>query len=91
MIKSILESYNIKYYEFNDFELFKAIRKNKIADDNSNLREQLNKFKKLIIPIQHYLYHENEVNLCRLFGKLLTRLWWIYHSSSPIMRSINEF
>jgi superfamily II DNA or RNA helicase len=90
-IKSILESYNIKYYEFNDFELFKAIRKNKIADDNSNLREQLNKFKKLIIPIQHYLYHENEVNLCRLFGKLLTRLWWIYHSSSPIMRSINEF
>ena len=29
--------------------------------------------------------------MSRILGKLLTRIWWIYHSSSPIMKPIYMF
>ena len=41
--------------------------------------------------IQHYCFHSKHTSLSKLLGKLLTRIWWIYHLSSPIMKSINNY
>ena len=48
------------------------------------LREQLFNFGNVVKHIQHYYFHTKVVGLAKLLGKLLTRIWWIYHLSSPI-------
>lgn len=68
----------------NNYKLYECIRMNKL-NDNYQLREHLIEFSDMIKHIQHYFYHKKEISITRLLGKLLTRIWWIYHSSSPIM------
>ena len=41
--------------------------------------------------IQHFYFHNKITNISRLLGKLLTRIWWIYHTSSQLMIPINNF
>jgi hypothetical protein len=55
------------------------------------IRNDLKEFGKKIKIIQHFCFHNNLSNLTRLLGKLCTRIFWINHSSSPIMKRINEF
>ena len=31
------------------------------------------------------------MGLSKIFGKLLTRIWWIYHTSSPIMNPFHNY
>ena len=45
------------------------------------------KFSEKIRHLQHYFFHSKQVTVTRLLGKLLTRIWWIYHTSSPLMKS----
>ena len=73
-----------------DSKVYECIRMNSIMklDDSKqvhDLRERLLEFGNQVRIIQHYFYHSNEVNITRMVGKLLTRIWWIYHTSSPIM------
>lgn len=69
-----------------DRRVFDCIRYNKLLyEKDYYLREDIMKFSDNIKQIQHYFYHNKEINITRLIGKLLTRMWWIYHSSSPIM------
>ena len=73
-----------------DNRVFKSIQYNTIGnfneDTTNEIRENLYTFSEIIKIIQHYCYHSNLKGLCRLLGKLLTRLWWIYHTSSPIIK-----
>ena len=73
-----------------DSRLYQSIKANKlITCDNemefNRLREELMDLGNTIRFFQHYFYYSEEIVITRLIGKLLTRIWWIYHSSSPII------
>ena len=74
-------------------QLFIIVQNNKliINDSYDNRREDLIIFGNKIKIIQHYCFHAKIHGLSRLLGKLLTRIWWIYHSSSPVSKSFNDF
>lgn len=50
--------------------------------ETEELRNRLIQFGEVIRHLQHYCYHSKIVGLAKLLGKLLTRIWWIYHNSS---------
>lgn len=75
----------------------------KEADD---LRQELLKFGNKVKAIQHFVFHtEKEIEqilrsdnkdykastLPSLLGKLLTRIWWVYHLSSPLMKKLDVY
>ena len=74
-----------------DSKLYKAIRQNSINTDSPkekrDLRKRLYKFVSIIKALQHYFYYTKEVCVSRLLSKLMTRIWWIHHMSSPLMES----
>ncbi len=79
-----------------DNHLFATIQQNTIVkyqseDATDELRHQLFEFGEKIKNIQHFCFHSKITGLSKIIGKLLTRIWWIYHSSSPIMKSISSF
>jgi superfamily II DNA/RNA helicase len=82
-----------------DSKVFECIRLNSIiiksfdlnGHEKSKLRERLMNFGEKIRNIQHYFYHCREQPITRLLSKLLTRIWWIYHSSSPVMEPIKRY
>ena len=79
-----------------DSMVYDTIQHNKIIDtkntkEKSKLRQRLFDFGEKIIIIQHYFFYTKELTISRLLSKLLTRIWWIYHVSSPVMDSINEY
>jgi hypothetical protein len=79
-----------------DNRLFQSIQQNSIVklqseDATDELRHRLLEFGEKIKNIQHFCFHSDIIGLSRIFGKLLTRIWWIYHTSSPIMKSINQY
>ena len=72
-----------------DSRLYQSIRANKLVTcDNkiefNKLREELMNLGNTIRFFQHYFYYSKEIIITRLIGKLMTRIWWIYHSSSPL-------
>lgn len=70
-----------------DSRVWISIRNNALVDpEDDKLRQELFDFNTKLKAIQHYCYHSNFVTLTKLFAKLLTRIWWIYHSSSPVVR-----
>lgn len=73
-----------------DSRLYESIRSNTLykmesRKETNQLREQLLELGESIKHLQHYFYYTKEINITRMIGKLLTRIWWIYHMSSPIM------
>ena len=83
-----------------DGKLYYIIRENRCVSDDFNelhkLRERINNLINKLRPIQqYYFYMGNEnpdsqknakyVNMCRLLGKLFTRLKWIHHGSSYLI------
>ena len=73
-----------------DGRIYYSIQKNKLFEASSNeekniLRENLMNFCNETRIIQHYFFHCNEISITRLLGKLLTRMLWVYLTSSPIM------
>ena len=79
-----------------DSLVFESIRLNKTMKtvtekEADELRNRLFDFGDKIKAIQHFCFHSRMTRLSQLMGKLLTRIWWIYHSSSPIMKKFNEF
>ena len=84
----IPEKIDSKVYETIVFNKLLALRTEKETDD---LRNDLFKFSEKIRHIQHFFFHTKQVTLARLLGKLLTRIWWIYHTSSPLMKSWQSY
>ena len=71
--------------------MIKSIQLNSIVkldsyDELDELRQRLMNFGEKIKAIQHYCFHSKISGLSKIIGKLLTRIWWIYHTSSPIMK-----
>jgi hypothetical protein len=82
-----LRAKNININNNIDSRIWISIRNNSLVDpEDDKLRQELFDFNTKLKAIQHYCFHSNFVTLTKLFGKLLTRIWWIYHSSSPIVR-----
>lgn len=79
-----LEDLQIDNYNNIDKRLFLSIQHNNLYEKDVELREQLFNFGNVVKHIQHYYFHTKVVGLAKLLGKLLTRIWWIYHLSSPI-------
>jgi superfamily II RNA helicase len=86
-IKNILLNKNIKIDNNIDSRIWVSIRNNLLVNiDDDKLRQELFNFNIKLKALQHYFYHTKQITLAKLFGKLLTRIWWIYHSSSPVIR-----
>jgi hypothetical protein len=79
---------DIEIPKYIDGKIWLSIRNNSLVDFKDNkLRQTLFDFSIKLRALQHYCYHTKQTNLTKLLGKLLTRIWWIYHSSSPIIRN----
>jgi hypothetical protein len=79
-----------------DGRVFQSIKLNKLIStatekEADEVRTKLFEFGNKVKAIQHFCFHSSMINLSRLLGKLLTRLWWIYHTSSPIMKPFSAF
>ena len=90
-----LEALQIDIPKNIDNKLFLSIQANKLVqnlsdDETDQLRQRLIDFGEKIKNIQHYCYHSKINKLSKIMGKLLTRIWWIYHSSSHIMKDLND-
>jgi hypothetical protein len=89
LILSELEEKQLDIPKHVDNQVFISIQRNCLIKDLSEeetekLRNRLFKFAEKLIDVQHYAYHSKIEGLSRIIGKLLTRIWWIYHNSSPI-------
>jgi hypothetical protein len=84
-IKNKLKEIGMNILDNIDKSIYVSIQQNTIYKCDDKLRQDLLAFGHKLKYIQHYFFHQKIVNLTRLFGKLLTRIWWIYHMSSPIM------
>ena len=69
-----------------DKQVFLSIQYNVLYTKNAKLRQDLFNFGNTIRHLQHYYFHSKIIGLAKLLGKLLTRIWWIYHLSSPILQ-----
>jgi hypothetical protein len=79
-----------------DNRLYRSIQlstlvKDVSEDETDKLRNRLMEFGEKVKVIQHFCFHTKIIGITRLLGKLLTRIWWIYHSSSPIMKPYSSF
>ena len=93
LIASELDELQIELPEMIDNKLFLSIQHNYIVkshseDETDKLRQRLMEFGEKIKNIQHFCFHSKIVGLSKLMGKLLTRIWWIYHSSSLITKPL---
>jgi len=95
-INEHLETLGLETISNIDNRVYESIRMNKLYEtenrkEKSILRERLLLFGEKVRNIQHYFFHCDEEVLTVLLGKLLTRIWWIYHLSSPVMEPINRY
>jgi superfamily II DNA or RNA helicase len=95
-IKEHLETLGLEMPENIDARVYESIRMNKLFEtgnrkEKSHLRERLLNFGEKVRNIQHYFFFCEEKNITKLLGKLLTRIWWIYHTSSPVMEPIERY
>lgn len=95
-LKNDLSSKGINIANNIDSKIYLSILENRLLDLNdevlnNELRNDIYQFGEKLRCIQHYFFHSNMVNITRMLGKLLTRLWWICHTSSPLMKSWSSY
>ena len=95
-LKQAADNLGIDIPENISSHVFDCITKNKLEDlstetETDILRNNLFRFSEKARHLQHYFFHTKQVTMTRLIGKLLTRIWWIYHTSSPLMKSWKSF
>jgi hypothetical protein len=95
-IFSQLEEFQIDVPSMVDNRVFLSIQQNSMvptanAMEADKLRQRLLVFGDKLKHIQHYCYHSKITCLSKIMGKLLTRIWWIYHSSSPVMKEFMSY
>ena len=96
MILGQLEELQIDVPSKVDNMIFISIQQNSIVSmpdiyETDKLRRRLVEFGDKLKHIQHYCFHSKITCLSKIMGKLLTRIWWIYHTSSPIMKSFKTY
>lgn len=95
IIFNILEEKELTVPDKISSYVFTSIKNNNLCNINEKknpiIRNDLIKFGKIVKIIQHFCYHSKLVTLARLFAKLCTRIFWVLHMSSPIMKKINIF
>jgi hypothetical protein len=79
-----------------DSRVYEIIRMNSFIqtdgpDDKGSLRNELFEFGMVLRNIQHYFYHSKEETIAKMISKLMTRVWWNYHLSSPVMEPISRY
>lgn len=74
-----------------DNGIFQCIQVNNLDSNSNEIRQRLFDFSKKLTIIQHFCFYSKIVGLCKIMSKLLTRIWWIYHTSSPIMIPFRTF
>jgi hypothetical protein len=74
-----------------DGSLFFHYRENRIqfSENTIDIREKLDKFYKTMMVIQNYYFDKKEIVVTRLFGKALSRIFYMLQSSNPAMRPLN--
>lgn len=95
-IISTLEELQIDVPTKVDNKIYRSIQQNSLLTEDTLqetdiLRQRLVEFGDKLKHIQHYCFHSKIVCLSKIMGKLLTRIWWIYHTSSPIMKSFKTY
>jgi len=95
-IFGIMEDLQLETTDNIDGRVWFSIKTNKLfkcstEKEADTIRQRLFEFGNRVKAIQHFCFHNKITNISRLLGKLLTRIWWIYHMSSPIMRPFNYF
>jgi hypothetical protein len=96
IMKSELKNLQLDVIEQIDNKLYQSIQMNSIyklesEDESDILRNRLLEFGEKLKYIQHYFFHLKIVGMSKLMGKLFTRIWWIYHSSSPISKPLETY
>lgn len=87
LLNNELSNLGIEISEYIDGKIWISIRNNLLIEfNNDQLRQRLFDFSIKIKYIQHYCYHNKLVNLTKVLGKLLTRMWWIFHGSSSLLK-----
>jgi hypothetical protein len=74
-----------------DSKVYLSISNNKMLDlgsdiENDKLRKRMFEFFEKVKCLGHYLFHDKIGHVVILVGKLLTRIWWIIHDSSPLRK-----
>jgi len=91
-----LEELQINIPKNIDNRIFASIKLNKLVKTDTEkeadvLRERLFNFSEKLITIQHYFFETKSGTLARLLAKLLTRIWWVYHKSSPLAKAFGHY
>jgi hypothetical protein len=94
IITNSSNDYQISLEQFRknvDGSLFFHYRENRIqfSENTINIREKLDKFYKTMMVIQNYFYDKKEIVVTRLFGKALSRIFYMLQSSNPAIRPLN--
>ncbi len=95
-LKEYADNIGLEIPERIDGKVYETIVKNKLVNlgselKNDKLRDRLFEFSEKVRCIQHYFFHSETITVARLLGKLLTRIWWCFHLSSPLMKSIKNY
>ena len=86
---SELNDLDIVISPYIDGKVWLSIRNNLLLEQkNEILRQRLFDFSTKLKALQHYCYHTKQVNLTKLLGKTLTRIWWIYHQASMLRNNV---
>jgi hypothetical protein len=96
LICNQLENLQINLPNKIDNRIFISIQNNLLVKTNNDYADDITRYRLMeygqqVRNIQHYCFHSKILGLSRLLGKLLTRIWWIYHTSSPIMKALHEY
>lgn len=93
---STMDALELSVPEYVDNRMLKCICENRLINQGTTkktaeIRERILEFGEMLMCIQHYFFHSKQVSITRLLGKLLTRIWWIYHLSSPVMKRLESY
>lgn len=96
MLRDNFETLGLDIPERIDGRVYEIIRQNSfIAIANSTekqqLRDEIFDFGMMLQNIQHYFYNSKDIIIAKLIAKLMTRVWWNYHLSSPVMEPISRY
>jgi hypothetical protein len=71
--------------------LYFPLRENRLKfnDNTIIIRSKLDNFYRICMVIQHYFFDKKDIVLARLFGKSLTRIYYILMSSNPAIEQLN--
>jgi len=95
-LRANFETLGLDIPEKIDSRVYEVVRMNSFIEtdgphDKGSLRSELFDFCMVLRNIQHYFFHSKEETIAKMIAKLMTRVWWNYHLSSPVMEPISRY